>query len=42
MPLGQTLAFTLTVENFGNVPIRTNGPNSGTAYRSDENFNTKQ
>ncbi|RMF05269.1 MAG: hypothetical protein D6768_01485 [Chloroflexi bacterium] len=41
VPLGQTLAFTLTVENFGSVPIRTNGPPSGTAYRSDENFNTK-
>ena len=41
IPLGQTLAFTLTVENFGRVPIRTNGPTSGTHYRSDENFNTK-
>ncbi|GAB4428513.1 MAG: hypothetical protein Kow0031_08780 [Anaerolineae bacterium] len=42
VPLGQTLAFTLTVENFGSVPIRTNGPNSGTHYRSDENFNSKE
>ena len=41
VPLGQTLAFTLTVENFGSVPIRTNGPDSGVAYRSNENFNTK-
>lgn len=41
VPLGQTLAFTLTVENFGSVPIRTNKPTSGTPYRSDENFNTK-
>jgi hypothetical protein len=41
VPLGSTLAFTLTVENFGSVPIRTTGPNSGTPYRSDENFNTK-
>jgi hypothetical protein len=41
IPLGQSLAFTLTVENFGNVPIRTSGPSSGTHYRSDENFNTK-
>ncbi|MCB9078703.1 MAG: gliding motility-associated C-terminal domain-containing protein [Anaerolineaceae bacterium] len=41
VPLGQTLAFTLTVENFGSVPIRTNGPSSGVGYRSDENFNTK-
>jgi hypothetical protein len=41
VPLGQTVAFTLTVENFGNVPIRTQGPSSGEHYRSDENFNTK-
>lgn len=41
VPLGATLAFTLTIENFGSVPIRTNGPTSGEAYRSDENFNTK-
>ena len=41
VPLGQTLAFTLTVENFGTVPIRTLGPSSGEPYRSDENFNTK-
>lgn len=41
VPLGQTLAFTLTVENFGSVPIRTQGPTSGEPYRSDENFNTK-
>lgn len=40
VPLGGTLAFTLTVENFGQVPIRTNGPDSGSHYRSDENFNT--
>lgn len=39
--LEQTLAFTLTVENRGTVPIRTVGPNSGTAYTSSENFNTK-
>ncbi len=41
VPLGQTLAFTLTVENFGNVPIRTIGPSSGELYRSDGNFNSK-
>jgi hypothetical protein len=41
VPLGGTLAFTLTVENFGSVPIRTTGPGSGEHYRSDENFNTK-
>jgi hypothetical protein len=40
VPLQGTLAFTLTVDNFGNVPIRTTGPNSGTHYHSDENFNT--
>lgn len=39
--LGQTLGFTLTVENRGTVPIRTFGPESGTHYRSDENFNTQ-
>jgi len=42
VPLGQTLAFTLTVENFGSVPIRTIGPGSGEHYRSDENFNSKE
>ncbi len=41
IPLGATLAFTLTVENFGSVPIRTTGPDPGEFYRSDENFNTK-
>jgi hypothetical protein len=41
VPLGGALAFTLTVENFGSVPIRTTGPSSGEHYRSDENFNTK-
>ncbi|MFC1976174.1 hypothetical protein ACFLXQ_07230 [Chloroflexota bacterium] len=41
VPLGKTLAFTLTVENFGSVPIRTTGPGSGEHYQSDENFNTK-
>lgn len=41
VPLGESLAFTLTVENFGSVPVRTHGPTSGEAYRSDENFNTK-
>ena len=40
VPLGGTLAFTLTVENTGLVPIRTSGPDSGTHYRSDLNFNT--
>jgi len=40
VPLGSTLAFTLTVENTGLVPIRTTGPDTGTHYRSDQNFNT--
>jgi len=40
VPLGGTLAFTLTVENTGLVPIRTTPPDSGTHYRSDQNFNT--
>jgi hypothetical protein len=40
VPLGSTLGFTLTVENTGLVPIRTTGPDSGTHYRSDQNFNT--
>jgi hypothetical protein len=40
VPLGSSLAFTLTVENTGLVPIRTTGPDSGTHYRSDQNFNT--
>ena len=40
IPLGGTLYFTATVENFGSVPIRTTGPTPGTAYRGDENFNT--
>lgn len=41
VPIGETLAFTLTVENLGQVPIRTMGPNSGEMYRSNENFNAK-
>jgi hypothetical protein len=40
IPLGSTLAFTLTVENTGLVPIRTTGPDAGTHYRSDQNFNS--
>jgi hypothetical protein len=40
VPLGGTLYFTATVENFGKVPIRTSGPPPGTQYRSDQNFNT--
>jgi hypothetical protein len=40
MPLGSTLVFTTYVENYGRVPIRTSGPPSGTAYRSEQNYNT--
>jgi len=41
LQLGQTLYFTLTVENYGNSPIRTSGPPSGTVYKSmGENANT--
>ncbi len=32
--LGQTLYFTLTVENYGTAPIRTSGPPSGWVYTS--------
>jgi len=39
VPLGETLHFTATIENYGPVPIRTTGPEPGTQYRSDENFN---
>jgi len=38
--LGDTLCFTLTVDNYGAVPIRTSGPAPGTLYASDQNFNT--
>jgi hypothetical protein len=34
------LCFTLTVDNYGPVPIRTSGPPPGTLYESDQNFNT--
>ena len=38
--LGQSLCFTLTVENDSRTPLRTTGPWPGTTYHSDENFNT--
>lgn len=39
--LGDTLYFTLTVENYGTAPIRTSGPPAGYVYRSmSENANT--
>lgn len=38
--LGDTLYFTLTVENYGPSPIRTSGPPAGTVYTSmDDNPN---
>jgi hypothetical protein len=40
IPLGETLYFTLTVENDGVVPIRTSGPPPGTVYDSDQNYAT--
>ena len=40
VPIGQVLAFTLTVENIGTVPVRTTGPAPGTLYTSGQNFNT--
>lgn len=38
--LGETLYFTLTVENYGAAPIRTTGPAPGFVYAQDENANT--
>ncbi|MGH2522630.1 MAG: hypothetical protein ACRDH2_09015, partial [Anaerolineales bacterium] len=39
--IGQTLYFTLTVENYGTAPIRTSGPPPGTVYTSMQaNANT--
>ncbi|MER3400334.1 MAG: hypothetical protein C4313_04245 [Thermoflexus sp.] len=37
--LGGYLYFTLTVHNYGRVPIRTSGPPPGTCYDLDETFN---
>lgn len=36
-----TLFFTMTVENYGDTPIRTTGPLPGTVYDSNENYNSK-
>lgn len=38
--VGDTLWFTLTVENYGEAPIRTTGPPSGTVYQQDERAST--
>ncbi len=40
LPLGETLYFTLTIENDSVVPIRTSGPPPGTVYDSDQNYAT--
>lgn len=40
VPIGDTLTFTLTVENDGAAPIRTSGPSPGTVYESDQNYAT--
>jgi len=40
VPLGETLTFTLTVENDSPAPIRTSGPSPGTVYESDQNYAT--
>lgn len=38
--LCETIYFTVTVENYGNTIIRTTGPEPGTVYDSDWNYNT--
>ena len=40
-PLGETLYFTLTIENDSATPVRTSGPAPGTIYDSDQNYATK-
>jgi hypothetical protein len=40
VPLGSTLCFTATVENYGTTPIRTTGPEPGTEYTTDWNAAT--
>ncbi len=38
--LCDTIYFTATVRNYGEVPIRTTGPEPGTVYDSDWNYNS--
>jgi hypothetical protein len=38
--IGETLFFTTTVTNTGNVPIRTHGPEPGTIYENTINYNS--
>ena len=40
IPLGATLHFTATVENYGDTPVRTTGPEPGTSYTSRQNFSS--
>ena len=40
LALCDTMFFTATVRNYGTVPIRTTGPESGAVYDSDWNYNT--
>lgn len=40
LSIGGAMIFTATVENYGNVPLRTAGPWPGATYFSDQNFNT--
>ncbi len=35
-PLGDMLVFRLTIENYGDVPIRTTGPAPGTVYQQEQ------
>lgn len=37
MQLGDMLVFKVTIENYGDVPIRTSGPPPGTVYQQDQN-----
>jgi hypothetical protein len=41
VPLGETLTFTLTVDNDSPAPLRTSGPPPGTIYGNDQNYATK-
>jgi hypothetical protein len=36
LPIGDMLVFMLTVENYGDVPIRTTGPAPGTVYQQEQ------
>jgi hypothetical protein len=40
VPLGETVYITATVKNIGTVPVRTQGPPSGTVYPSAGSYNS--